>query len=680
MTFDYSDINQAKNTLDDIKFTLEKYNYQYYVLDDPSVPDIEYDRLMQTLIKIETQYPTLKTPDSPSQKVGGEALSKFSQVEHEIPMLSLDNGFEDQDLIAFEKRLRDRLNTTDSLEFACEPKLDGLAVSILYIDGLFQRAATRGDGLVGEDITQNVKTIANVPLRLKGSNLPERLEVRGEIFMPKQGFEELNEAQRKQGGKVFANPRNAAAGSLRQLDSKITASRPLRMYAYSVGVLEGGAISNAETHSQRLACLADLGLPLCKETEVVMSSEKCIEYFKKIGQMRDALSYDIDGVVFKVNNINLQQRLGFVAKAPRWALAQKFPAQEEITVLRDVEFQVGRTGAITPVARLEPVFVGGVTVSNATLHNQDEVARLGVKIGDTVIIRRAGDVIPQIVSVVLDKRESDAKDVVFPSHCPVCNSHVERVLDEAVMRCTGGLVCQAQRKQAIKHFASRKAFDIEGLGDKIVDQLVDAELIKNPADIFTLTLTQLLNLERFAEKSAVNLLQAIDHSKQTTLAKFLYALGVREVGESTARNLALHFLSLENLQTASVEDLQEVQDVGGVVANHVYEFFNEQANLDIVERLIERGVNWPEIEPPSQDAQPLLDQTIVLTGTLSKMGRSEAKGILQELGAKVSGSISAKTNILVAGEKAGSKLTKAQSLGIEIWDEAKLLAFLEQNT
>lgn len=679
MTFDYSDINQAKNALDEIKFTLEKYNYQYYVLDDPSVPDIEYDRLMQTLIQIESQYPTLKTPDSPSQKVGGEALAKFTQVEHEIPMLSLDNGFEDQDLIAFEKRLRDRLNSTASIDFACEPKLDGLAVSILYVNGLFQRAATRGDGLIGEDITENVKTIANVPLRLRGNNVPQRLEVRGEIFMPKQGFEELNKLQREQGGKVFANPRNAAAGSLRQLDSKITASRPLRMYAYSVGVLEGGIISEAQSHSQRLQCLADLGLPLCKETDVVTSAEKCIEYFKKIGEMRDSLSYDIDGVVFKVNDITLQQRLGFVAKAPRWALAQKFPAQEEITILKDVEFQVGRTGAITPVARLEPVFVGGVTVSNATLHNQDEIARLGVKIGDTVIIRRAGDVIPQVVSVVLDKRGEDAREVVFPSHCPVCNSHVERSLDEAVMRCTGGLVCQAQRKQAIKHFASRKAFDIEGLGDKIVDQLVDAELIMNPADIFTLTLSQLLNLERFAEKSAVNLLHAIDNSKQTTLPKFLYALGIREVGESTARNLALHFLALDVIQSACVEDLQEVQDVGEVVANHVYEFFREQANLDIVEELIQRGVNWPNIEPPSKDAQPLLDQTIVITGTLSKMGRSEAKGILQELGAKVSGSISAKTNILVAGEKAGSKLTKAQSLGIDIWDEAKLLEFLEQN-
>ncbi len=680
MTADYSDINQATKALNEIKSTLEKYNYQYYVLDDPSVPDIEYDRLMQTLIKIEKQFPSLKTPDSPSQKVGGEALAKFSQIQHEMPMLSLDNGFEDSDLESFEKRIHDRLNISGDIEFACEPKLDGLAVSILYVDGLFTQAATRGDGQVGEDITQNVKTIANIPLRLKGDGIPNRLEVRGEIFMPKQGFEKLNEQQKATGGKAFANPRNAAAGSLRQLDPKITASRPLRMYAYSVGVLEGGDIANDHTHSERLATLSKLGLPLCKETDVVVGATQCIEFFKRIGTLRDSLSYDIDGVVFKVNDISQQQRLGFVSKAPRWALAQKFPAQEELTLLRDVEFQVGRTGAITPVARLEPVFVGGVTVSNATLHNQDEINRLGVKIGDTVIIRRAGDVIPQVVSVVLDKRLDDAKDIVFPKTCPVCDSHVERALDEAVVRCTGGLVCQAQRKQAIKHFASRKAFDIDGLGDKIVEQLVDANLITNPADIFTLTLSQLLSLERFADKSAVNLLKAVDASKDTTLPKFLYSLGIREVGESTARNLAIHFLSLNKVIEASIEELQEVQDVGEIVANHIYEFFREPANTEIVQSLINNGVNWPDIEAPSEDAQPMLGKTVVLTGTLSKMGRAEAKSILQDFGAKVSGSISAKTDLLVAGEKAGSKLTKAQSLGIETWDEDKLLSFIEQQS
>jgi len=662
--------------LDSIKLKIENYNYQYYVLDDPSVPDIEYDRLMREIISIEKQFPNLKTADSPSQKVGGAALSKFEQIQHEIPMLSLDNGFADEDLEAFEQRIKDRLNTTAIIEYACEPKLDGLAVSILYENGVLKQAATRGDGQVGENITANVKTIANIPLRLRGQNTPMRLEVRGEIFMPKQGFEELNAHQRSTGGKLFANPRNAAAGSLRQLDSKITAARPLRLYAYSVGVIEGGKISEASSHSERLACLGTLGLPLCKETKVVNGFDACLAYFREIGNMRDSLSYDIDGVVFKVNDIVLQNRLGFVSKAPRWAMAQKFPAQEEITILRDVEFQVGRTGAITPVARLEPVFVGGVTVSNATLHNQDEINRLGVRIGDTVIIRRAGDVIPQVVSVVLDKRPNDAKKIIFPSTCPVCNSHVERIESEAVMRCTAGLACAAQRKQAIKHFASRKAFDIDGLGDKIVDQLVDENLIKDPADIFSLKLSELVSLDRFADKSAVNLLRAIDDAKETTLAKFLYSLGIREVGESTARNLALHYRTLDALLSANVEGLQEVQDVGEIVAKHLYEFLREPLNITVINKLIEAGVFWPKIEPPSQDTQPLLGKTVVLTGTLTQMGRAEAKSKLQELGAKVSGSISAKTDLLVAGEKAGSKLAKAQALNVETWDENAFIAYL----
>lgn len=660
-----------------LRVTLEEYNHQYYVLDDPSVPDIEYDRVLKDLIALEDQYPELKSSDSPSQKVGGKALSKFEQINHEVPMLSLDNGFSEADLQAFEKRVNERLNTSNNIEFACEPKLDGLAASILYENGILVQAATRGDGQVGENITENVKTIANVPLKLRGENLPQRLEVRGEVFMPKQGFEKLNQQQKELGSKVFANPRNAAAGSLRQLDSKITASRPLRFFAYSVGVLAGGNISHNTSHSQRLASLGKLGLPLCKETQVVTGFNECLNYFEKIGQMRDSLSYDIDGVVFKVNDLQLQQRLGFVSKAPRWAMAQKFPAQEEMTVLSDVEFQVGRTGAITPVARLEPVFVGGVTVSNATLHNQDEVNRLQVKIGDTVIIRRAGDVIPQVVSVVQSKRPSDAKDIVFPRHCPECGSDVERIDDEAVMRCTGGLVCGAQRKQAIKHFASRKAFDIDGLGDKIVDQLVDEKLIETPADIFTLTLSQLLGLERFAEKSAVNLLNAIDVAKQTTLPKFIYALGIREVGESTARNLAMHYLSLEAIKLADVESLQEVPDVGEIVATHLHAFLAEDANLQVLDKLIKAGVRWPVIEAPSEDKQPLIGKTIVLTGTLTQMGRAEAKNKLQELGAKVSGSISAKTDLLIAGEKAGSKLTKAATLGIEVWDENQFVNFVE---
>jgi len=668
--------NTAQEQHKALKQQLETFAYQYYVLDEPSVPDAEYDRLMQALIAIEKQVPSLKSADSPSQKVGGAVLSKFETVEHEMPMLSLDNGFADEDLTAFEQRIQDRLNVSGEIEFACEPKLDGLAVSILYENGILSRAATRGDGQSGENITVNVKTIANVPLRLKGDNLPLRLEVRGEVFMPKLGFEKLNQTQRDKGAKPFVNPRNAAAGSLRQLDSRITASRPLRLYAYSVGVLEGGEIAQMQSHSQRLACLAKMGLPLCKETSVVRSAQACIKYFHQIGEMRDSLSYDIDGVVFKVDNLLLQSRLGFVSKAPRWALAQKFPAQEEMTVLNAIEFQVGRTGVITPVARLEPVFVGGVTVSNATLHNRDEMRRLGVMIGDTVIIRRAGDVIPQVVSVVLEKRPENATEIDFPEHCPECGSHVEKSAEEAVARCTGGLVCGAQRKEAIKHFASRKAMDIDGLGDKLVEQLVDQGLIHSPADLFTLSLPQLTSLERFGDKSAVNLLRALDNSKSTTLPKFLYSLGIREVGEATARNLALHYLNLEALQGADIDSLIEVQDVGEIVARHVYEFLREQANLEVISQLMSAGVSWPNIELASADEQPFVGKTVVLTGTLSQMGRSEAKAKLQELGAKVSGSVSAKTDLLIAGEKAGSKLNKANELGIETWDEQAFVDYL----
>ena len=662
----------------DIKQQLETFAHQYYVLDTPSVPDAEYDRLMQALIALEAKSPELKTPDSPTQKVGGAVLSKFETVSHEVPMLSLDNGFEQEDLLAFEKRIHDRLNMLEAIEFACEPKLDGLAVSIMYENGVLIRAATRGDGQTGENITENVKTIANVPLKLMGdaNNIPTRVEVRGEIFMPKQGFEALNQKQREAGGKVFVNPRNAAAGSLRQLDSKITASRPLRLYAYSVGVLDGGAIAQTSTHAQRLAHLAKLGLPICRESETVVGAQACIEYFSKIGSMRDGLSYDIDGVVFKVNDLRLQSRLGFVAKAPRWAIAQKFPAQEELTTLNAVEFQVGRTGAITPVARLEPVFVGGVTVSNATLHNQDEIARLGVMIGDKVIIRRAGDVIPQIVSVVEHDRPSEARSIEFPSACPVCGSHVERAKSEAVARCTGGLVCAAQRKEAIKHFASRKAMDIDGLGDKIVEQLVEQDLVESPADLFHMDLAALTSLERFGDKSAVNLLRALDTAKNTTLPKFLYALGIREVGEATARNLAMHYLSLAEVMTASKESLLEVQDVGEVVANHIFEFMHEASNQGIIQKLRDAGVNWPDIQLAPADEQPFAGKTVVLTGTLSQMGRSEAKAKLQELGAKVSGSVSAKTDLLIAGEKAGSKLKKASELNIETWDEQAFVDYL----
>jgi len=673
-----TELNKVKAHIDALKSQLEEHNYQYYVMDAPSIPDAEYDRLMRELIALEKQHPALISTDSPSQKVGGTPLSKFDTVVHEVPMLSLDNGFDESDLLAFEKRLQDRLLSFSDIQFSCEPKLDGLAASILYENGVLTRAATRGDGQVGEDITKNVKTIANVPIKLRGKNIPSKVEVRGEVFMPKAGFDKLNERQKTAGNKLFANPRNAAAGSLRQLDSRITAKRPLLFYAYSMGVIEGESLTELPLHTERLAALGEWGIPLCKESAIANGAEECITYFTKIGEMRNSLSYDIDGVVFKVNDIRLQQRLGFVSKAPRWAIAQKFPAQEELSTLLDVEFQVGRTGAITPVARLEPVFVGGVTVSNATLHNQDEIARLGVKIGDKVVIRRAGDVIPQVVSVVLEQRADDVADIVFPTHCPVCNSHVERTESEAVARCTGGLVCAAQRKEAIKHFASRKALDIDGLGDKIVEQLVDASIVKNPADLYRLNMPKLLSVERMGDKSAVNLLNAIEKSCETTLPKFLYSLGIREVGESTARNLALHYLTLDMIMHADIESLIEVQDVGAIVAQHVYHFMREPLNVDIINDLMALGIHWPEIQPASIDEQPFAGKTIVLTGTLSQMGRSEAKAKLQELGAKVSGSVSAKTDLLIAGEKAGSKLSKAESLNVEIWDEAQMVAFFEQ--
>ena len=672
-------LEQAKQQVAQLRNTLNEYNYQYYVLDDPSVPDAVYDRDMQALIALEKQYPELQSPNSPSQKVGGAALSAFEQVTHDVPMLSLDNAFDEESLLAFEKRLKDRLKDSAALHFSCEPKLDGLAVSILYENGELVRAATRGDGQVGENITANVRTISNVPLTLRGDHYPERVEVRGEVFMPREGFAKLNERQKEAGEKVFANPRNAAAGSLRQLNSKITAKRPLMFYAYSLGVVQPESFELPTTHSSRLAQLGEWGLPLCPDIDTAEGGKGCLSYYNHILEKRDILPYDIDGVVFKVDHIDLQNSLGFVARAPRWAIAQKFPAQEEVTKLLDVEFQVGRTGAITPVARLEPVFVGGVTVSNATLHNQDEISRLGVKVGDTVVIRRAGDVIPQVVSVVEANRTGSETDITFPSHCPVCNSQVEKLADEAVARCTGGLICAAQRKQALKHFASRKAFDIDGLGDKLVDQLVDADLVHSPADFFTLSLGDVVGLERMAEKSASKLLSSLEASKQTTLAKFLYALGIREVGEATAANLAAHFETLEAIREASLEALVEVQDVGEVVATHIFNFFSESHNTDVIDALLKEGINWPAIEKQDSDNLPLEGKTCVITGTLSEMGRSDAKARLQLLGAKVAGSVSKNTDFLVAGDKAGSKLTKAQELDVEVWDEAALIAFLSEH-
>lgn len=665
-----------KNQIQSLRAELEDHNYQYYVMDNPSIPDAEYDRIMRELMALEQSHPEYLTADSPSQKVGGVALDKFEQVTHQVPMLSLDNAFDDAEFLAFNRRIKERLLENQALSFCCEPKLDGLAVSILYRDGILVQAATRGDGQVGENITQNVKTIRNIPLRLRGENIPREVEVRGEVFMDSAGFARLNETAAEKDEKTFANPRNAAAGSLRQLDSKITAKRPLMLYAYSMGVVTGAELP--DTHFGQLEQLKKWGLPLCPETKIVSGEKAAIAYYQDIMQRRASLGYEIDGVVIKVNNIAFQQQLGFVARAPRWAIAFKFPAQEEITQLLDVEFQVGRTGAITPVARLEPVFVGGVTVSNATLHNRDEIERLGVKIGDTVIIRRAGDVIPQITQVVLDRRTDNAKEIVFPEQCPVCDSHVERVEGEAVTRCTGGLVCQAQRKQAIKHFASRKALDIDGLGDKIVEQLVDRELVKTPADLFMLKQGHFESLERMGPKSAKNLVAALEAAKTTTLAKFLYSLGIREVGEATAQNLANHYLTLENVSVASIDSLQEVSDVGVIVAKHLHAFFNEPHNQDVVNALLLAGLNWPEIEDKSQQSQPLEGLTYVLTGTLSQLNRNDAKARLQALGAKVSGSVSKNTHALVAGEKAGSKLTKAQDLGIDILDEDALIALFSE--
>lgn len=666
---------QIQEKLNQLRESLHYHGVKYYVEDSPEIPDAEYDRLMRELMDIEAQYPDLVTLDSPSQRVGGAPLDGFDSVSHEIPMLSLDNAFDDGELDAFNKRMSDRLTGTQIDTFCCEPKLDGLAVSLLYVNGLFVQAATRGDGATGENITENVRTIKAIPLKLQGEGWPERLEVRGEVFMPKEGFAKLNEQALKKGDKVFVNPRNAAAGSLRQLDSRITAKRPLSFYAYSVGVVEGTSLS--ESHYERFLQLKGWGLPMCPETRRVANLDQVKDYYRDILNRRDQLPYEIDGVVIKVDNIAIQEQLGFVARAPRWAIAYKFPAQEEITLLNDVEFQVGRTGAITPVAKLEPVFVGGVTVSNATLHNADEIARLGVKIGDSVVIRRAGDVIPQIVSIVLDRRPQNAQEIVFPTLCPVCGSAVERVEGEAVARCSGGLVCQAQRKEALKHFVSRKALDVDGLGEKVIEQLVDREMVETPADLFKLSAGVITVLDRMGPKSAQNVVDALSKAKATTLPRFLYSLGIREVGEATAANLAQHFKSLEAVQSASHEELIEVQDIGGIVASHITAFFAQDKNKLVIDELRAQGVHWPDIEAKDSSApQPLAGKIVVLTGSLSQLTRTDAKAALEGLGAKVTGSVSKKTDILFAGDNAGSKLAKAQELGVEIRTEADLIALM----
>ncbi len=772
--------------IDQLRKQLNLHNYRYYVLDEPSIPDAEYDRLMQRLKQLEQQHPELITPDSPTQRVGARPLTAFAQVTHEMPMLSLDNAFAEADMQDFNRRILNRLDlpSDTQIEFACEPKLDGIAVSLLYEEGVFVRGATRGDGSTGEDITQNIRTIPSVPLRLMGEGFPRRLEVRGEVYMPREGFEQLNELARDQGHKTFVNPRNAAAGSLRQLDSKITAARPLQMCSYSVGVVEGGSLPTQQ--DQVLKQLAQWGFRLNPLLEVVSGVAGCLDYYQRVLLQRDQLNYEIDGVVFKVNDLLLQQQLGFVSRAPRWAIAHKFPAQEELTRVRAVEFQVGRTGAVTPVARLEPVFVGGVTVANATLHNMDEIARLDLWVGDTVVIRRAGDVIPQVVQGVPERRPEDASRVAIPEHCPVCGSHVERVQrvlrskagsrteEGAAYRCVGRLSCKAQRQQALIHFASRKAMDIDGLGEKIIQQLVEADLVRSPADLYRLVPAQLEPLEGFAQLSASNLYEAIQSRKTVELARLIYALGIPDVGEETARTLALSLGSMARIREALPDTLTWLPDIGLEVATEIHNFFHDEHNQAVLDdllgilkkvqetgelapklaasvslaQLLERmnidgvakvgaerlaehfgsleavleadadalaavpklsvkavkgllsciadvtwvervqsleqqlrifGMHWDSAPAhTSADNEPLADQTWVLTGTLEAMGRNEAKTYLQQLGAKVAGSVSAKTSCVVAGPGAGSKLAQANKHGIKVMNEADFLEYLQQ--
>ncbi|WP_350312697.1 NAD-dependent DNA ligase LigA [Dickeya fangzhongdai] len=671
-------VDTARRRIKELRILIRHHDIKYHSEDDPEILDSEYDLLKRELSELEIQHPSLVTPDSPTQRVGAEPLVAFGTIKHEVPMLSLDNVFNEDGFKAFSKRVSERLKNDKELIFCCELKLDGLAVSLLYENGILERASTRGDGTTGENITSNVRTIRAIPLRLEGDNIPERLEVRGEVFMKHKGFEALNEEARRTGGKVFANPRNAAAGSLRQLDPRITATRPLTFLCYGVGLVEGGTLP--DTHWQRLMQFRDWGLPVSDRIRLCTGSDAVLDFYRQVEQERETLGFDIDGVVIKVNELTLQERLGFVARAPRWAVAFKFPAQEQLTWLRDVEFQVGRTGAITPVARLEPVAVAGVVVSNATLHNADEIERLGIQIGDRVAVRRAGDVIPQIVSVVLSERPADARPVVFPEQCPVCGSELERVDGEVVTRCTGGLFCGAQRKEALKHFVSRRALDVEGMGDKIIDQLVEKEYVKTPADLFRLSAGILTGLDRMGPKSAQNLVNALNKAKSTTFARFLYALGIRDVGEATAASLASHFGTLEALQSADLEALQQVQDVGIVVATHVRNFLDEAHNQQVIQDLISEsiGIHWPApvvVDVEASDS-PFAGKTVVLTGSLTLLSRDEAKDRLTALGAKVSGSVSKKTDLVIAGEAAGSKLTKAQELGIEVIDETEMMRLL----
>lgn len=655
---------------------INTHNHRYYGMDDASITDQAYDQLYRQLQQFEQQYPELESAESPTQRVGTAPATHFESVEHEVPMLSLDNAFDVSEMEAFEKRLSDRVITNNApFHFTAEPKLDGLAVSLLYENGTLIRAATRGDGKTGENITANVRTLKSIPLTLKGSDLPTRIEVRGEVYMDHAGFEKLNNDQRRVEGKVFANPRNAAAGSLRLLDSRITATRPLTFCSYAIGLVEGYELPGSQF--EQMQYLTTIGLPISGYIQRVMSIQGCLDYRRQILEQRDQMEFDIDGVVFKLDDISQQQQAGYVSRAPRWAVAYKFPAQEVMTTLLDVDFQVGRTGAITPVARLEPVAVGGVMVSNATLHNMGEIERKDVRIGDVVIVRRAGDVIPEVVGPVIEQRKIKLQLPNMPTLCPVCQSDVIKPEGQAAYRCTGGLVCAAQRKEGIKHFASRKALDIDGLGDKLIEQMVELKMIQSIGDLYHLELKQLSGLERMAEKSATNLLKSLDVSKSTTLPRFIYALGIREVGQATAEALALFFRGIEALMTTDYETLQQVDDVGPVVAENIVHFFEQPSNIAVVNDLIAQGIHWPKVAAPDPiNALPLSGQTFVITGTLEGLSRDQAALMLKQRGAKVSGSVSAKTTAVIAGEKPGSKVTKADSLGVDVLNQVQFEALV----
>lgn len=659
-----------------LKAELNRHGHAYYVLDNPTIPDAEYDKLFRELVELEQAHPDLITSDSPTQRVGGKPLPQFEQVRHAAPMLSLNNAFDENDIIGFDRRVREGLQFEGEVDYSSELKFDGLAISLRYENGVLVQAATRGDGSTGENVTANIRTVRAVPLRLHTAHPPKVLDVRGEVLMYKADFEKLNARQRDAGQKEFANPRNAAAGSLRQLDSRITAQRALRFFAYGIGVLEGAEMP--PSHSALLDWYVSLGLPACQEKAVVKGAQGLLDFFKEIGTKRKQLPYDIDGVVFKVNRLEYQQKLGFVSRAPRFAIAHKFPAEEAMTVVQDIGVQVGRTGAITPVARLAPVFVGGVTVTNATLHNEDEVRRKDIQVGDTVIVRRAGDVIPEVVTYVPELRPADARRFVMPTTCPVCGSAIVRPEDEAIARCSGGWVkCPAQRKGGLLHFVSRRAMDIEGLGDQLVEQLVEKRVITTAADLYKLGLTSLAALDRMADKSAQNVLNALEKSKSTTLGRFIYALGIRHVGEATAKELATHFGSLDALLDATEEQLLEVADIGPVVARSITTFLSDSQNRELIEQLRAAGIHWTESKRSEEAPKPLLGKTFVLTGTLPTLTRDEAAEKIEAAGGKVAGSVSKKTSYVVAGEEAGSKLTKAQELGITIIDEPGLLALLE---